>query len=553
MTEKKSSLRCIKMPSEFIGSMVSIDCGELGTYQGRVEKIDPVMNTLTISHAFHNGLRSDLSVVNLSSTTILDIKIIHASQEAKEIITRKATPSKMTKEIDEVTKPTCTSPVKIIKATSKAKTGFSSTNASGSIVNQLELAQGRGSCRRRLSPPDSPSKLLDPKAGSVVHRSLAYKGVNNEAEHVEQWNGYGDESSVKPRNGFSYPTDQSTQKITAAKKMERGGRRGANAKNNECFSAPAESFLQEFDFESNLAMFNKKAVFREIETDFPELNLEPGFREKKYRHDENILQPGENNSAPVVMKQQIKVPGTKFQLYYTDTGLVVPSVSRELREKVCEVASQHGLSHVRQLESYGRAASEMVIHLIGGSHRIHPKNGHQMPAVVILCGPHEHGALGACCARILSSHGVQVTLLVPNSAAIPTSLSQEIELYKLIGNSLVHTVGGLPDTIDLIVTAMDSHSSLVNTQHPWYQSIVTWMKNSDIRAQVLSLDPPSQGPSIPAKWSLYKVLPLNQVSSACGSLYLCDLSIPSAIFQECGITYVSPFGSKFVIPLHAKE
>lgn len=55
------------MPSEleFIGSMVSIDCGQLGTYQGRVEKIDPVMNTITITHAFHNGLRCDLSEVNL--------------------------------------------------------------------------------------------------------------------------------------------------------------------------------------------------------------------------------------------------------------------------------------------------------------------------------------------------------------------------------------------------------------------------------------------------------------------------------------------------------
>lgn len=130
----------------------------------------------------------------------------------------------------------------------------------------------------------------------------------------------------KSQNGFTYSTDQPARKVTAAKKMERGGRRLANSKNNECFSAPAESFMQEFDFESNLALFNKKAVFREIEHDFPELSLEPGSREQKYRHDENVLQPGENNSAPVVMKQQIKVPGTKFQLYYT---------GRPLRMSVC--------------------------------------------------------------------------------------------------------------------------------------------------------------------------------------------------------------------------
>lgn len=88
------------------------------------------------------------------------------------------------------------------------------------------------------------------------------------------------------------------------------------------------------------------------------------------------------------------------------------------------------------------SAYSNIVSMFSNMTRIHPKNGHQMPQVVILCGPHEHGTLGACCARILSSHGVQVTLLVPNSAAMPTSLSQEIELYKLIGNSLVHNVAG---------------------------------------------------------------------------------------------------------------
>lgn len=97
----------------------------------------------------------------------------------------------MTKEIDEVTKPTCSSPVKIIKATSKAKTGFNSTNTPGSNINHLDLAQGKGSCRRRLSPPDSPPQLPDLETESTGHRSRAHKNVNNEADHAEQWNVYG--------------------------------------------------------------------------------------------------------------------------------------------------------------------------------------------------------------------------------------------------------------------------------------------------------------------------------------------------------------------------
>ena len=102
------------------------------------------------------------------------------------------------------------------------------------------------------------------------------------------------------------------------KRMERGGKRTTmNAKNSECFSAPTQSYLQDFDFESNLALFNKKAVFQEIENGFPELSLSgvpPG--EQKYRHDENILQPGESNLVPV-RKQQIQVPGSTNKLYIT--------------------------------------------------------------------------------------------------------------------------------------------------------------------------------------------------------------------------------------------
>lgn len=77
----------------------------------------------------------------------------------------------MTKEIDDVTKPTCTSPVKIIKAASKARTGFQAIpehSAPGS--SQPSPSQAKGGCRRKLSPPDSPSKFAEIGAGAVGPR-----------------------------------------------------------------------------------------------------------------------------------------------------------------------------------------------------------------------------------------------------------------------------------------------------------------------------------------------------------------------------------------------
>lgn len=52
-----------------------------------------------------------------------------------------------------------------------------------------------------------------------------------------------------------------------------------------------------------------------------------------------------------------------------DCGLLVPSVSSELRAELLSTANQHGLTHSRQLEIIGRAATEVILSLSGGNHR----------------------------------------------------------------------------------------------------------------------------------------------------------------------------------------
>ena len=72
------------------------------------------------------------------------------------------------------------------------------------------------------------------------------------------------------------------------------------------------------------------------------------------------------------------------------------------------------------------------------------------------------------------------------------------------------------------------------------------------RAPVLSIDPPVSGQeqAVEAKWSLSLGLPLPLAESA-GRVYLCDIGIPRQVFQEAEVNYHSPFGCKFVIPLHS--
>lgn len=146
-------------------------------------------------------------------------------------------------------------------------------------------------------------------------------------------------------------------------------RKGDRQQKEGWFSTPVDTFLgDDFDFEKNLALFDKKAVFKEIENncDYNHTLNTPEKKPTKYRHDENVLESG-----PVEYRQ-IKVQGINgisIQECVTDTGLVVPCIDYEMRRKLLYAAEKYGLSKARQLEMIGRSTSEMVLQLLGGSHR----------------------------------------------------------------------------------------------------------------------------------------------------------------------------------------
>ena len=72
-------------------------------------------------------------------------------------------------------------------------------------------------------------------------------------------------------------------------------------KDDACFGASAIDLEEEFDFERNLALFDKKAVMGEIQasgqTDIPNVKIVP-----KFKHDENVLE-----SLPPLYRQ-IRLP-----------------------------------------------------------------------------------------------------------------------------------------------------------------------------------------------------------------------------------------------------
>uniref|UniRef100_A0A8C6PVR1 Enhancer of mRNA-decapping protein 3 n=1 Tax=Nothobranchius furzeri TaxID=105023 RepID=A0A8C6PVR1_NOTFU len=213
------------------------------------------------------------------------------------------------------------------------------------------------------------------------------------------------------------------------------------SKDDECFGdGTNENLDTDFDFEGNLALFDKAAVFSQIDgiSDHRDQHHSTQVEQKaqSYRHDENILQ------AKPVIYRQITVPQSGGKEYCTDSGLVVPSIPYRLHKRLLEAAERWGLSPERRLETIGVCSSQMALSLLGGPNRLTPKNAHQRPSVVLLCGPHIQGAQGISCGRHLANHEVEVILLLPSFARMEEVLTREVCLYGRTSGLQVADVRG---------------------------------------------------------------------------------------------------------------
>ncbi|KAL4091949.1 hypothetical protein QTP88_026548 [Uroleucon formosanum] len=312
-------------------------------------------------------------------------------------------------------------------------------------------------------------------------------------------------------------------------------------RNDACFGVSLDTIVKEdFDFEKNLALFNKKAFYNKIHK---KPDLVPHEKvSNKYKHTENVL-----HSTPVKFRQ-VTVPSPAINEYITDDGLVVPSITSELRWKLFNLVEENGLTIGRQNEIIGRAATEMVLQLLGGGYRFNPRNEHQWPRVVVLCGPNRSGAMGVNCARQLSSYGVHTVVVLSEPGLYTPQLANEMALYQFTTGTLITSAAELHGLLDpdfVVVSLADEQTDTVS------RNITNWAKS--VRSPLMAIDPPSQGtPSVVVKYSLVPALPLSYNESN-GKIYLCNMGIPTQVFHLTGIQYKSPFGSKSVIPLHNNQ
>jgi len=509
------------MSEDWVGCRVSLDCGGLGFFQGVICRINLGEQTVTIEKPFQNGLACKFPEITLNATDIQDLKILKSREEVQS----------------ESAEQTGSSVVQLVRKKSKQPVAENLKNGSGASV------------AKDLKTGAKPGKVQPLMSTTVPHHIVS--SVNRASPRFNN-------ARASPKGGGGGYDQGGYRSRTYSEGGERGVRTPIRMrqKDEDCFGSALNEeekklIEEDFDFEKNLAMFDKDMVMKEIDA---ELANKPDIvrlvhcnrrqPEPKYRNDENVLE------GVTAEYRQITTGEEGCGEFVTDLGLVVPCISLTLRERLQAVIMNHGLGPERQAEVMGRAATELAIQLLGGQHRLAPTNMHQVPTAVFLCGTGQVATFGISAARHLAGHGVRTQVYLPEAAHYPHVLEAELRLYRLTGGKVVTRGKDLPKgAVDLIVTSMEDQEMWSQERcQPWHRSATAWAEAC--RAPVLAIDPPPHPPALEVKMTLVGHLPLHHPPEA-GKLYLANMGIPKNIYKEVGIKFSSPFGAKFVIPLHA--
>ncbi|XP_058451950.1 enhancer of mRNA-decapping protein 3 [Malaya genurostris] len=519
------------MSENWIGKSVSIQCrGDIGVFQGVIKQVSPV--EIVITKAVRNGipLKKRSVEVTLTCKDIEKLNLISSTN--------------LPNLLPGVAQQNHTAQLEDTLATGVDNLKLGKQNGQQTVRNKTPTSEGR-SCNGKLA-----AKSPGPSRYSTTNGQQKNGYENGSAKSTSRpidINGSG------PQKGNSTtPFKNENQK----KKARHGNGNGSNGvgnrfvNKNSAFGTPVDDPMmdEDFDFEKNLALFDKQAIWDEIDAiqQKPDLLRQTtASGKKKYRHDENVL-VSEPTQYRQIEVENSGATSSDSEEYVTDEGLVIPSIPRNTRNLVQQLAENHGLTTERQNDLLARGATELALQLLGGSRRLTPNNQHQWPKIVVVCDEPYNARLseiGITTGRMLACHGLKVFVYV-SCATKSTRTSHELELFAATGNLFTFNVNTLPSS-DLVIAAIKSRYL--------GDPLRKWLLES--RAPVLAIDPPAGGlEAIPVKCSILPVLPLNGLGpeTSTGRLYLCNLGIPDKFFADSGIKYKSPF-DKAVIPIHRRK
>ena len=227
--------------------------------------------------------------------------------------------------------------------------------------------------------------------------------------------------------------------------------------------------------------------------------------------------------------------------------LTVPQM-REVDRLMVEDA---GIDLPRMMENAGRSLAGLVRILLGGA-----AAGRR---IVVLAGPGGNGGGGLVAARHLANAGavVRVALGAPESRLSPVT-GRQWQIASAMGIPTCNVPDDADET-DLVIDALLGYSQ-TGTPREQAARLIRWSRGRG----VVALDVPSgleletgvlHEPCVSAEATLTLALPkegLRATPEAVGELFLADISVPSTVYRQLDLAFVSPFSEGPIVRLRRR-
>lgn len=208
----------------------------------------------------------------------------------------------------------------------------------------------------------------------------------------------------------------------------------------------------------------------------------------------------------------------------------------------------------QMMENAGRNLALLAIEVLG--------RGWEKAKIITLAGGGNGGG-GICASRHLANRNAKVKLCLadPNHLGEVPSLQRQI--FGFTSGEEIAATSLRDQPADLILDALIGYGLKSAPQGPAAE-LIRWAnqtsQTSQTSASILALDLPSGvnattgealGDVINARWTMTLALPkTGLLPENTGELFLADIGIPEGTYRRLGLSYMSPFGDRFRVPLN---
>jgi NAD(P)H-hydrate epimerase len=236
--------------------------------------------------------------------------------------------------------------------------------------------------------------------------------------------------------------------------------------------------------------------------------------------------------------------------FQTDQGILVPAVTTAQMREVDRIAVEDtGPNLFQMMENAGRNLAGLALEILGGKST--------RARILVLAGSGGNGGGGICAARHLANRGVEVVLCMAEPLGLSEVAKWQYRVFRATAGKELSAANLTNETFDLILDALIGYS-LTGAPSGVYADLILWANLTGTR--ILSLDVPSgldstsgaiPGAVIGADATMTLALPkTGLLAYDTRQLFLADIGIPIETFKRLGLSYVFPFGNRYVVPLH---